>query len=366
MMIWSHPGRCQSPLGLECGTIVRMAVRLKDIAQDLGVSVVTVSKVLRNHSDISEETRRRVLKRIKELNYRPNLAARALITGRSNTVGLIVPDLLHPFFSQVAKAMSGALRARGYGLLISSSEDDAALERAEVESLLARRVDAVVLASAQTSAAGALAQVEELGVPSVLIDRRFPGRVAHFIGVDDEAVGQMVTAHLIEQGCRRIAHIRGPQVSTSVGRFEGYKRALAAARMAARPELVVPVGASGDDRGEPGGHHAMRKLLSLKPRPDGVFCYNDPVALGAMRAILEAGLRIPDDIAVVGCGNIPYGDLLRVPLSTVDQDSARIGEAAAELAVRLIESKAPPRPQSLLFSPHLVLRQSSLRKPPAK
>jgi LacI family transcriptional regulator len=343
-----------------------MAVRLKDIASDLGVSVVTVSKVLRNHSDISEETRRKVLKRIKEMNYRPNLAARALITGRSNTVGLIVPDLLHPFFGQVAKAMSGALRARGYGLLISSSEDDAELERSEIESLLARRVDAVVLASAQSSAAVSLQQIEEQKVPCVLIDRRVVGRVAHYIGVDDEAVGQMATAHLIEQGCRRIAHIRGPQVSTSVGRLEGYKRALAAAGIPFRSELVVPVGASGDDRGEPGGRHAMSKLLAGKVKPDAVFCYNDPVALGAMRAILEAGLRIPADVAVIGCGNITYGDLLRVPLSTVDQDSERIGTAAAELALQLIEAKTPPRPQAVLLSPHLVSRQSSLRQPAAK
>jgi LacI family transcriptional regulator len=343
-----------------------MAVRLKDIASDLGVSVVTVSKVLRNHSDISEETRRRVLKRIKEMNYRPNLAARALITGRSNTVGLIVPDLLHPFFGQVAKAMSGALRQRGYGLIISSSEDDAELERAEVESLLARRVDAIVLASAQSAATETMQQMEEQEVPCVLIDRRFVGKVSHYIGVDDEAVGEMAATHLIEQGCTRIAHIRGPQVSTSVGRYEGYKRALAAAKLPFRPELVVPVGASGDDRGEPGGRQAMQKLLSGKTRPDGVFCYNDPVALGVMRAILEAGLRIPADIAVIGCGNIGYGDLLRVPLSTIDQDSERIGEAAAALALTLIEGKTPPRPQSVLLSPHLVPRQSSLRKPPGK
>jgi LacI family transcriptional regulator len=151
-------------------------------------------------------------------------------------------------------------------------------------------------------------------------------------------------------------------VSTSVGRFEGYKRALAAARIPFRPELVVPVGASGDDRGEPGGRHAMAKLLSAKSKPDGVFCYNDPVALGAMRAILEAGLAIPGDVAVIGCGNIPYGDLLRVPLSSVDQDSTRIGEAAAELALQLVNAQTPPRPQAVLLSPHLVPRESSLRR----
>src|SRR5215469_4107295 len=126
-----------------------MTVRMKDIARDLGVSVVTVSKVLRNHSDIGPETRERVLRRIKELKYRPNLAARALVTGRTHSVGLIVPDLVHPFFADIAKALSGVLRGRRYGLLISSSEEDPALERDEIDQLLARRVDALIIASAQ-------------------------------------------------------------------------------------------------------------------------------------------------------------------------------------------------------------------------
>src|SRR5215831_34090 len=126
-----------------------MTVRMKDIARDLGVSVVTVSKVLRNHSDISEETRERVLKRMKELNYRPNLAARALVTGRSYTIGLVVPDLVHPFFAQVAKGLARVLRKKGYSLLISSSEEDPQLEQQEIDQLLARRVDALVVASAQ-------------------------------------------------------------------------------------------------------------------------------------------------------------------------------------------------------------------------
>lgn len=338
-----------------------MAVRLKDIARDLGVSVVTVSKVLRNHSDISEETRKRVLKRIQEMNYRPNLAARALITGRTYTVGLVVPDLTHPFFAQVAKSLSRALRQRGYGLLISSSEDEGELERVEIENLLARRVDSVVLASAQSSA-DCLHPLEEQKVPYVLIDRRFPGKVAHYIGVDDEAVGFMAGSHLLEAGCRRMAHIRGPEVSTSIGRLAGFRRALETAGLPFRPEQVVPVGASGDDRGEHGGYMAAKKLLAQRPRPDAVFCYNDPVALGAMRAMLEAGLRIPEEVAVMGCGNIEFGDLLRVPLTTIDQDSERMGEAAAEAALAQVESKVKPRPQAVLLSPRLVARESTAKQ----
>src|SRR5262249_42858480 len=128
-----------------------MPVTMKDIARGLGVSVVTVSKVLRNHSDVGAETRRRVQQRIKELNYRPNAAARALVTGRTNLIGLIVPDLVHPFFSQVAKAISMSLRAHDYGLMISSSEDDPELERREIDQMLGRHVDAIILASTQTT-----------------------------------------------------------------------------------------------------------------------------------------------------------------------------------------------------------------------
>lgn len=339
-----------------------MAVRLKDIARDLGVSVVTVSKVLRNHSDISLETRRRVLKRMKELNYRPNLAARALITGRTHTVGLVVPDLLHPFFGQVAKAISGVLREKEYGLLISSSEDDPALESREVDQLLARGVDALIVASTQWSVQS-FRLIEEHKTPYVLVDRSFAGLTANFVGVDDVAGGLLATEHLLAQGCRRVAHIRGPDVSTAVGRLEGYRSALMRAGLVPLREHIVSVGVSGDDRGDARGHDAANRLLAADPMPDGIFCYNDPVALGVMRAILERGLRIPDDIAIVGCGNLPYADVLRVPLSSIDQNSTAIGEGAGRRALALIAAEGPQRPEAIVVKPTLVVRASSLRKP---
>jgi len=122
------------------------------------------------------------------------------------------------------------------------------------------------------------------------------------------------------------------------------------------------VGNSGDDRGVPGGYEATRKLLDSEPRPDGIFCFNDPIAIGAMKAILDAGLRIPEDIAVVGCGNLLYSDFLRVPLSSVDQDSASMGSRAAQLALSLIDAQSSQRPRSLLLTPSLVTRASSLRR----
>ena len=338
-----------------------MPVRLKDIAEDLGLSVVTVSKVLRDHPDIGEATRKRVLKRMKEMNYQPNLTARALITGQTWTMGILVPDLLHPFFASIAQSLSHEIRSKGYSLLISSSDEDAELEQREIEHLLARRVDCLLIASAQRSV-DSFRRIEALKTPYILLDRQFQGFAANFVGVDDYAVGLLATRHLIEQGCSSIAHIRGPEVSTAVGRLEGYRQALNEAGMQAKLDHIVSLGSSGDHRGEPGGYEAARRLVAGKKRPDGIFCFNDPSALGAMRAILEAGLRVPEEIAVIGCGNLSYSDFLRVPLSSVDQGSEEIGKRAAAMALHVASKKSTSRPKRELIEPRLVIRASSLRR----
>ena len=332
---------------------------MKDIARDLGVSVVTVSKVMRNHEDIGSETRERVLKRMKELNYQPNLAARALVTGRSSMMGLIVPDLVHPFFSQVAKGVSHVLRKKGYSLIISSSEEDRELEKQEIEQMLARGLDALLIASAQWTVES-FRRIEAQGKPYVLIDRKFLGLASSFVGNDDRLIGGIATEHLIENGCRRIAYIGGKDVSPAVERLEGHRNVLAKHRRTVPNEYVI-CRSHGDDSGDLTGYQAMKDLLRLKQPPDGVFCYNDPTAMGVMKAILEAGLRIPDDIAIVGCGNVHYASLLRVPLSSVDQESESIGERAGKLALKLIESKNSLRPQTVLLPPKLIARASSLR-----
>jgi LacI family transcriptional regulator len=335
-----------------------VAIRLKDIARDVGVSVITVSKVLRNHPDIGEQTRERVLQRVRELNYQPNVAARALVTGRSYSVGLVAPDLVHAFFSELAKGLSGILRDRGYGLLISSTQEDPELER-----MLARRVDALVLASSQCNG-GFLREFAQRDVRLILVDRKFDGVAFPFVGIDDERAGELATQHLIDVGCERIAHILGPEISTAEGRLAGYREALARAGRPIRGSFIVREPSS-DDSGEICGYHAMRKLLKLDPRPDGVFCFNDPMAMGAMRAILEAGLRIPEDIAVIGCGNLMYAPYLRVPLSSIDQDRVAMGARAGELALSMIE--APKRegkrstPQQVLMDTMLVARESTAR-----
>jgi LacI family transcriptional regulator len=270
-----------------------------------------------------------------------------------------VPDLVHPFFGQMARPLSRVLRQKGYGLVLASSEDDPELERQEIEQLLARRVDALVIASAQTDAES-FARIEEQQTPYILVDRRFAGLAAHFVGVDDAAAGRIATEHLVAVGCRSLAHIGGPQVSTAIERAEGFRKVLEARRIAWRPECVV-MREHGDDAGERSGYEAMRRLLALKPRPDGVFCYNDPTAMGAMKAVLEAGLDVPNDVAIAGCGNVTYADFLRVPLTSVDQQTEQIGERAAKLALAVLEQR-PARPKRIVLEPALVARASTARK----
>ncbi len=336
---------------------------MKDIARELGVSVVTVSKVLRNHADIGEKTRQRVLERVQELNYQPNPAARALVTGKTYTAGLIVPDLVHPFFAEVATGISNTLRRKNYSLLISSTQEDPELERHEINRLLSCRLDALVIASTQGTGEP-FRRIEEQKVPYILIDRTFAGLPANFVGVDDAEVGRMATEHLIAVGCRRVAHIRGAAMSTAVGRLEGYNEALAKHSLVPCQGYVIS-GKSADVDGWSSGNDAMKALLAVRPRPDGVFCYNDPIAIGVIDAVLEAGLRVPEDIAVIGCGNLHFDKSLRVPLSSIDQQSAGIGERAGELLLSLIGAKIPPHPKNIMLEPRLVVRQSTRRRPRA-
>lgn len=334
-----------------------MPVRLKDIAEDLGISVVTVSKALRNQRDIGAATRRRVLKRAKQLGYQPNWVARSLVTRKTYMIGLVVPDLMHSFFAEIARGVARTVRPAGYSIVICESEEKADIEEREIEHLMARQVDGLIVASAQESGrADIFRRIADMRMPYVLADRLPAGVDANFVGVNDETVGSLATEHLIAQGCRRIAHIRGQGISTAAGRLSGYRAALARHRLDAPPSYVVDGGFEDDT-----GYQAMRKLLRSDPLPDGVFCYNDPVAMGAIRAILEAGLRIPDDIAVVGAGNVHYSDLLMVPLTTVDQGSTAIGEHAAKLLLDLIQSKRPRKSKKVIVTPKLIVRQSSDR-----
>ncbi len=336
-----------------------MAIRMKDIANELGLSIVTISKVLRDHPDISPETRERVLKHVRARDYQPNMLARSLVTGRSFLVGLIVPDLLHPFFAEIAKSLSRSIRGAGYSLLISSSEEDPELEAQELRQMLARKIDGIVVASTASSGR-AFDRAREEKQPVLLVDRTFGNTADTFVGVDDVACGRLATEHLIEMGCRRIAHISGRENSTGSQRLDGFRETLQRHGLHFGEDQVVHR-SNVDVESKTQGAEAARLLLSSKTRPDGIFCYNDPLAIGAMRVIREHGLRVPEDIALVGCGNLHYDDALLVPLSSIDQQTKSIGEQAGSLILDMITKKGARKPEQVVLQPSLVVRASSRR-----
>ena len=339
--------------------VALMALRMKDIAEELGLSIVTISKVLRNHPDISHETRERVMKKVAASDYQPNILARSLVTGRSFLIGLVVPDLLHPFFAEIAKALSSAVRDEGYSLLISSSEEDPEMETLEIRQLLARKIDAIIVASSANTG-DSFTHLRENKQPVLLIDRNFGNPSDTFVGIDDRESGRLATEHLINMGCRRVAHISGRGNSTGLQRLQGYRDALVAHDMPYTAKSVIQ-GASVDTNSTEQGSEAASLLLKGKRRPDGIFCYNDPLAIGAMKTILAAGLRIPEDIALIGCGNLHYDDCLKVPLSSIDQQTRTLGETAGRIVLEMISKKGARPPEIVVLKPSLVVRASSQR-----
>lgn len=339
-----------------------MSTRLKDIAAEFGVSIVTVSSVLRNKGRISPGMRARILKRAGELNYRPDLTARSLATGQTRLIGMIVPDLMHPFFAAIAKYMSRDLRASGYSVVISSSEEDPQLELEEVETLLARRVDALVLASCQSSKVSAVfRRIAEVGLPYVLLDRRIDGLRAPFVGSDNEAIGKLSTEHLIKRGYRRIAYIGISSHGTGNGRLKGYKAMLKRHGHPVRDELIEIV-ESADEHGEECGFAATQQFLKRDDPPDAVFCFNDIIAAGALKAALDCGFRIPKDVAIMGVSNLPglsFWNGFQIPISSIDQDVPGIADKAAETVLCLLGSTAKAPPKHAFLPVTLIARSST-------
>lgn len=336
----------------------KTAVRMKDIADALGVSVVTVSKAMRGHPDIAKKTVDRIMQHAKEHNYRPNLMARSLVTGRSSLVGLIVPDLIHPFFGEIAKALATALRQRNFFLVVASSESDPDLENAEINQMLAHRLEALVLASCQVEPSSLL-DISNGGPPLILLDRSFPKFASNFVGADDFKVGQLATEHLLASGCKRIAHIRGPENSVGMRRLEGYRAALTKHGLPYNEAMVISTPQFADNRQS--GEHAMQELLSLKPRLDAVFCFNDAIAIAAMTCAAQANVKVPQELAIIGCGNYHYGDTLRIPLSSIDQRTSEIGIRTAKMIFELLDEEETEQIRKVILKPKLVSRASSER-----
>jgi LacI family transcriptional regulator len=249
------------------------------------------------------------------------------------------------------------LRESDRALILASSEEDPAIEQREIRTLLNRGVDVLIIASCQAN----LRNFYELGhnqTPYILFDRNFPHLAANFVGSNDVLVGRMATQHLIDISRKRIAHIGGRNSSPSLDRLRAYRDTLYAAGLAAGDNYIVS-SEKVEETGDRVGYALMQELLKLEPRPDAVFCYNDLTAVGAIAATLEAGLRVPEDIAFIGCGNFRYANYLRVPLSSIDHGTQQLGRVTGELVVEL--ALHPDQvPRTILLPPTLVARASTV------
>ena len=328
-----------------------MPTTLGDIARALNVSKMTVSRAINNHPEINPETRARVLAAAQKMNYRPNQFARALTSKHSYLIGIVVPDLMHSYFAEICRGVESHARPAGYQNLICSTDEEARKELEEIEALWTR-TDGLIVASALTANdAKSYRKLVGDGGKIVLIDRLLNGLRCPAVVTDDVRVGVLATEHLIALGHRRIGHLRGTSASTSQGRLEGYKQAMSKARLRIEKSFIHDCGFTEAD-----GRAAMQQWIANGNLPTAIFAANDPAAIGAMAALSDAGLDVPNDVAIVGAGNIHYGDMLRVPLTTVSWSTAAMGQAAAQLLLELIAGKNKPR--RVIIPPELVVRRS--------
>jgi len=336
-----------------------MPVTLADIARELGVSKMTVSRAINNNPLISPETRRRVLEVARRMNYQPNQYARALATNRSYLIGVVVPDLMNLYFAEVARAIESVARPAGFQLLICSTDEDPTREIGEVEVLL-QRTDGLIISSVLAPTdTGAYRKMVKDGAKIVLVDRTMRNLRCSAVATDNVQVGRIATEHLISLGHRRIGHLSGDASSVSADRLEGYTRALGDHGLRFEKNLIRHCGLL-----ESEGYQAMRDWLAKGGIPPAIFAVNDPAAIGGMKALEEAGLEIGKDVAIVGAGNIHYGDMLRVPLTTVSWSRAEMGQQAARLLLRAMAGEQPPsKERNVSLPPELVVRNSCGARP---
>lgn len=331
-----------------------MSVTLADIARELGVSKMTVSRAINNDPLVKGKTRDRVLEVSRRLNYQPNHYARALATNRSFLIGVIVPDLMHSYFAEILHGIGAFARSANFQIVIGNSEEHVAREISEVEALRWRTDGLIIAPAVPESKVDVYRSMINDGTKIVLIDRTLNGLDCPMVTTDNVAVGAIATEHLIRLGHKRIGHLRGTTTSSSKERLEGYKQALSKNDIAFHKSLVRECGLMESD-----GYNAMRAWIKAGDLPTAVFAVNDPTAIGAMQAMAEAGLIIGEDIAIVGSGNIHYGDMLSVPLTTVSWSRSEMGQSAVRLLIQLIEGgNHDSGQQKVILSPSLIVRQS--------
>jgi LacI family transcriptional regulator len=339
-------------------------VTLHDIAKRCKVSIATVSAVVNGADWVTDSTRTRVQRAVTEMGYHPNQYARGLKRREGHAVGVIVSDLTNPFFTQIVRSLSHALHAAGRSLSLCDSDHQHSLGEANLRMLVEGQIIGLVVIGDTVPEKALEAFVKHRArVPVISIEREYALPQVSCLLVDSERGAHTATRHLFERGCERIAMITGPTTgagSATYGRaqrYDGYQRALAESGHPLDPRLVV----EGNFRYE-SGRTAMRRLLALKHRPDAVFAANDMMALGAMSAIRDAELAVPDDIALVGFDNVPMTGLMAPGLTTMAMPMSELGDAAARLLEEQLGCNGRHEPERHIFSAELVVRESSLRR----
>ncbi|MBN1780609.1 LacI family DNA-binding transcriptional regulator [bacterium] len=336
-------------------------ITIKDIASRLNISVSTVSRALRNHPDISTETKRRVIAMADELDYHPNAIAQSLKRNRTNLIGVIVPQVKHDFFATVMSGIADVAYNAGYSVMIFQSNETYEREVLNVKAVMAQRAAGFLVSiSKATKNYDHFLQLVDKDIPIVFFDRGCDEIPVSQVVVDDYDGAYQLVRHLIDTGYRRIAHLAGPEyLSIGKQRLDGYRDALKEAGMPFDPALVVTGGLNEED-----GLSGFNRLQEQCPQfPDAIFAVTDPVAYGVFQRLREHRYRIPDDVALAGFSDSNIASLLDPPLTTVRQPTYEIGQEAMNVLHRLIQQKQRTyRLKKYVLKTELVVRESTLKK----
>jgi LacI family transcriptional regulator len=328
---------------------------IREVALKAGVSPTTVSHVVNNTRFVSQDVRGRVENAMRELNYRPNALARSLRRGETHTLGLILPDSANPFFAEIGRAIESAAFERGYSVILCNTENDIEKERLYTEVLENKQVDGLIfVASGENHQA--ISQIANNGLPLVMVDRDMGSLELDTVTTDNYNGGLLATQHLLSLGHRRIACITGPSnITPSAERVTGYRAALELAGIPVQESLLVR-----GDFHPPSGYAGARQLLQCDPRPTAIFACNDMMAIGAIRAASQLGLRIPQDVSIIGFDEIELASFTTPPLTSVSQPKQEIGGLAVSLVLERMQDPSLPSRRSVLPT-RLVIRESTHR-----
>ncbi|WP_225312527.1 LacI family DNA-binding transcriptional regulator [Pseudotamlana haliotis] len=330
---------------------------IKDIANVLNISPAAVSKALHDDPRISDKTKKAVRQVAKNLNYHPNHLASALRKGKSNLVGIIAPRTNSHFFSSVVQSMEEVLNKKGYNIIMTHSNESYKKECDNIDTLLFTQVDGIIASMAnETINLDYYNKIKTKGIPLILFDRGENDLNVDYIGIDDYKSSHIIVKHLVDQGCKRIAHIGGYKHTRIFNnRIRGYIDALREHHLPLEEELLLESSLSIED-----GRNKIEQLLKLKHRPDAVYVASDYAALGALQVLKEKNIRVPEDIALVGFGNEPFTAMVTPSITSINQHSEEIGKLAAQTFLE--HMKSPTIKQSLnkkILDAELVIRESS-------